>query len=308
VLSVKKDFISLADAGTEEINYILNTAETMKLVLNQKNKKAPHLQGKAVIMLFFEKSSRTRLSFQLAAQYLSAGIVDMTGEYFDGTFLKDMGNIIDQMGGDYIIIRHPMSGSAKLLADNVTASVINAGDGMNENPSQALLDLLTIKTMKGGFKGLKVAVIGDVLHSRVTHSNIWALPKLGACVTLAGPPTLVPDEFAGFGVRIMYDVTEAINGADVIMVLRVPAEKDYGNLLPSMNEYKNFFGVDEKIIKYAKPDVIVMHPGPVNRGFEISSGVADSNRCHVDDQITNGVAVRMALLYLLSLRKGEEPA
>ena len=299
----RKDFISLKDISAEEILYILNTAETMKIVLHQVNKKAPHLRGKSVILMFYEKSTRARMSYELAAQYLSANIVDMTLTYALGEAgnLTDMGNLIDQMGADFIVIRHPMSGSAQLLAENARAGVINAGDGLNENPSQSMLDLMTIKTQKGGFEGLKVTIVGDIEHSRVTHSNIWALLKLGTEVTLTGPSTLIPDEWAAFGPRITYDAADAVRGADVIMVVKIRDMDAYGKYLPSINEYKNLFRIDERLLKLAKPDAIVMHPGPIGRGIELSSQVIDSHQCLSNDQISNGVAVRMALLYLLSL-------
>ena len=299
----RKDFVSLKDISAQEILYILNTAETMKIVLRQANKKAPHLRGKSVIIMFYEKSTRARMSFELAAQYLSANIVDMTLTYAldEVGNLIDMGNLIDQMGADFIVIRHPMAGSAHLLAKHTRAGVINAGDGFNENPSQSMLDLMTIKTQKGGFEGLKVTIVGDITHSRVTHSNIWALLKLGTEVTLTGPPTLVPDEWGMFGPRITYDVKEAVKDADVIMVVKVHDLNSAARFIPSFNEYKNFFKIDEALMKLAKPDAIVMHPGPISRGIELSPEVIDSNQCLSNDQIANGVAVRMALLYLLSI-------
>ena len=208
----RKDFISLFDLNAEEILYILETAETMKYILNQKNKKAPYLQGKSVIILFYEKSVRAKLSYELAAQYLSANIVDITVSKVTDQYetINDMGKTIEQMGGDFIICRHPMSGSAKFLAENVHASVINAGDGINEDPSQSLLDLMTIKKQKGSFNGLKVAIIGDVAHSRVTRSNIWGLLKLGAEVCVAGPPTMIPSGIEVLGVKVHYDIKEAV--------------------------------------------------------------------------------------------------
>ena len=290
----------MSDVSREEILMILKTAESMKFVMKQKNKKAPHLQGKTVILLFYEQSIRASLSYQMAAAYLSAHVADMSFDAERVGDLSEMGQIIDQMGGDFIIIRHTMSGSAKWLAQQVKARVINAGDGFNENPSQSLLDLMTIKTLKGGFEGLKITFVGDVLHSRVTRSNIWALMKLGADLTLAGPPTLVPDEWSSYGIKILYDAAEAVSGADVIMALRMRGEHEYGSLLSSYNEYKSFFEVDENILRYAKKDAIVIHPGPINRGIEVSAHVAESNQCIVDDLIANGVAVRMALFYLLT--------
>lgn len=299
----RKDFISLMDVSAEEILYILETAETMKYVISQKNKKAPYLQGKSVIILFYEKSVRAKLSYELAAQYLSANIVDITVESTGDMYetINNMGRTIDQMGGDFIICRHPMSGSAKFLAENVQASVINAGDGINENPSQTLLDLMTIKSLKGYFKGLKVTIVGDVANSRVARSNIWGLLKLGAEVCVAGPPTVIPCDIEEFGVKVFYDVREAVKDADVIMSLRLQTEKKYGSKIASFNEYKNFFKIDSSVLKFAKRDAIVMHPGSPNKTFEISSEVIDSSQCILDDQITNGVAVRMALLYLLSI-------
>jgi aspartate carbamoyltransferase catalytic subunit len=297
---MEKDFITLGDINRDDILTILNTAETMKYVMSQKVKRAPHLQGKTVILLFYEKNSRALLSYQLAAQYLSANVADMSEGSSAAHTLVELGRIIDQMGGDIIVIRTPLSGGAKLLAENVNARVINAGDGLNENPSQSLIDLMTIKAQKGSFEGLKVTFVGDIAHSRVTRSNIWALMKLGAEVTLAGPPTLVPDEWATYGLRILYDACEAVEDADVIMALRMGPPHVYASLLPSLNEYKSFFKIDERMLSYAKKDAIVLHPGPISRGIEISSQVIGTPSCMVNDQMANGVAVRMALLYLLS--------
>ena len=303
----RKDFIGLRGMSADEINYILDTAETMKLVLGHKNKKAPHLQGKSVILLFYDKSSKAKLSYQLAAQYLSASIIDMDPDPQVNS-LAEMGQIIDQMGGDFIVIRHPMAGTAKLLGESAEASVINAGDGLNENPSQSLLNLMTIKDEKGRFEGLKVAIIGDVAHSRVAKSDIWGLCTLGAEVTVAGPPTLIPPNIEDFGVRVVYNRYDAANDADVIMALRMQWERQSGNLMPSLAEYRQMFAVDRNMLRYAKDDVIVMHPGPVNRGIEIASDIIDSDLCLVEDQIANGVAVRMALLYLLSIGTWKSPA
>ena len=304
----RKDYIGLKDISAEEIHYIIETADTMKYVLSQKNKKTPHLQGKSIVILFYEDRSRTKVSYELAGQYLSASVVNMNiskNEEISGfSGLLEMGKIIDQMGADYIIIRHPVSGSARFLARNVNACVINAGDGSNENPSQALLDLITIKEQKGSFENLKVTFIGDILHSREARSNIWGLLKLGAKVSIAAPPTLVPDDMASFGVEIYADAYKAVKDCDVIMSVRMQAENKYRNELPSFNEYKNMFKIDNRMLSYAKDDVIIMHPGPINRDIEIASDVIDSPRCLVNDQISNGVAVRMAMLYILSLRGG----
>lgn len=306
MIFLKKDFLGLRDITSEEINYILSTAETMKYILNQKNKKSPHLQGKTVVTLFYEASSRSLLSFELAAQYLSANVVDINvcKTLTRGESLKDTGNLIEQMGTDFIIIRHPMSGAAKLLAETVNASVINSGDGSNENPSQALLDLMTIREKKRHFEKLKIAIVGDIAHNRVAKSNIWGLLKLGADVWVAGPPTLIPAELESLGVKVCYSVSEAVEEADVIMSVRLQVEKQDRNLLPSLNEYKKLFMIDKKRLGYAKKDAIVMHAGPVNRGVEISSEVLDGDQCLINDQIFNGVAIRMALMYLLSKKGG----
>lgn len=302
----RKDFISLMDVSRDEILYILETAETMKHVIGKKNKKSPYLEGKSVIILFYEKSVRAKLSYELAGQYLSANIVDISVYESNNNYgnIYEMGRTIDQMGADFIICRHHMSGSAKFIAENVSASVINAGDGINENPSQALLDLMTMKNIKGKFDGLKVAIVGDVKNSRVTRSNIWGLLKLGADVCVSGPPTMIPPELEKFGVKVYYDAKKAVKDADVIMSLRLQDEGYYGSKLASFNEYKTFFKLDETLLSYAKKDVIVMHPGMPHRGIELSTNVLESNRFLLDNQITNGVAVRMALLYLLSLGGG----
>ena len=298
----RKDFLGLRDLTAEELEYVLKTAETMKFVIGQKNKKVPHLQGKSVIILFYDSSARAKLSYELAAQHLSANVVDMmaTPASENRERLQDMGQLIDQMGADFIILRHPMSGAARLLADSVEASVINAGDGYNENPGQSLLDLLTIKERKGGFDGLKVAIIGDIAHSRVAKSNIWGLLKLGAQVCVTGPSTLIPAELESFGVKVCYEPSEAVDGADVILSTRITAQLKNENLIPSLDEYRSMFLIDEDMLKYAKKDAIVMHPGQIQRGVEIATSIVNSRQCIVNDQIANSVAVRMAMLYILS--------
>ncbi len=298
----RKDFLGLRDLTAEELEYVLKTAETMKFVIGQKNKKVPHLQGKSVIILFYDSSARAKLSYELAAQHLSANVVDMmaTPASENRERLQDMGQLIDQMGADFIILRHPMSGAARLLADSVEASVINAGDGYNENPGQSLLDLLTIKERKGGFDGLKVAIIGDIAHSRVAKSNIWGLLKLGAQVCVTGPSTLIPAGLESFGVKVCYEPSEAVDGADVILSTRIAAQLKSENLIPSLDEYRSMFLIDEDMLKYAKKDAIVMHPGQIQRGVEIATSIVNSRQCIVNDQIANSVAVRMAMLYILS--------
>lgn len=300
----RKDFIGLMDVSDKEIMAVLEMAETMKVVLNQRNKKAPYLQGKSVILLFYEQSTRAKLSYELAAQYLSANCVEINVDGSSQDTLFEIGRTIDQMGGDFIILRNPYSGSAGYLADKVKASVINAGDGINENPTQALLDLLTIKELKGHFDGLKVAICGDVAGSRVARSNIWGLTKLGVEVRIASPPTLVPNNIEDFNVKVYYDIKKACRDVDVIMSLKLQDEASYGSRLASFDEYKEFFKLEDTVIDAAKKDVIVMHPGGPNRRVEIASDIVDSEKCIIDDQITNGVAVRMAILYLLSLGKG----
>ncbi|MDK2798620.1 MAG: aspartate carbamoyltransferase catalytic subunit [Clostridiales bacterium] len=306
MLRNRKDLLGLKDLSEEEIKYILNTAETMKYILAQKNKKTPHLQGKSIITLFYENSTRTRLSFELAAKYMSASAANISASASSvqkGETLIDTGRTINMMGTDIIIIRHPMSGAPHLLARNVKASVINAGDGMNEHPTQALLDMMTIKEKKGEIRGLKVAIIGDIAHSRVARSNIWGLTKLGAEVCVAGPTTLIPPELEKTGVKVFNSVQEALLDADVVMGLRIQLERQKRGLFPTIREYTRFFGIDNKRLMFAKEDALLLHPGPVNRGVELSSDVIDGDKSLIDEQVANGVAVRMAILYLFA-RKG----
>lgn len=304
-----KDLLGLKDISPEEIEYILDTAKTMKYVLRSKNKKTPHLQGKSIVTLFYENSTRTRLSFELASKYMSASSANISASgssVAKGETLIDTGRTIDMMGTDVIIIRHPMSGAPHLLARNVRASVINAGDGMNEHPTQALLDMFTIKEKKGAFKGLKVAIIGDIYHSRVARSNVWGLTKMGADVSVAGPSTLLPPGIENLGIKVFNTIQEALIDADVVMGLRIQLERQKKGLFPSVREYSRFFGLDEKRLLLAKQNALVMHPGPVNRGVELSSSVIDGERSYIDEQVENGVAVRMALLYILTRRQGNE--
>lgn len=301
-----KDLLGLKDTSRDEIEYILETAKTMKTILATGNKKTPHLQGKSIITLFYENSTRTRLSFELASKYMganSANISSSASSVAKGETLIDTARTIDRMAADVIIIRHPMSGAPALIANNVKASVINAGDGMNEHPTQALLDLFTIKEKKGYIKGLKIAIIGDIYHSRVARSNIWAMTKLGADVCAAGPSTMLPPGLERTGVKVFSTVQEALIDADVVMGLRIQLERQKSGLFPSVREYSRFFGIDEKRLKLSKENVLLLHPGPVNRGVELTSSVLSMDNSLVDEQVSNGVAVRMALLYLLT-RKG----
>jgi aspartate carbamoyltransferase catalytic subunit len=300
-----KDLLGLKDLSPEEIEYILDTAAKMKYVIVSNNKKTPHLQGKSVVTLFYENSTRTRLSFELASKYMgasSANISASVSSVLKGESLIDTGRTIDRMGTDIIIMRHPQSGAPHLMAQNVKASVINAGDGMNEHPTQALLDMFTIRDKKGPFQGLKVAILGDIYHSRVARSNIWGLTKMGAQVSLAGPATMLPPDIEKTGAKVFSTIQEALIDADVIISLRLQLERQKKALFPTVREYSRFFGLDEKRLQLAKKDVLIMHPGPINRGIELTSSVADMESSAIDEQVTNGVAVRMALLYLLTRR------
>lgn len=304
-----KDLLGLKDTSKEEIEYILDTAKAMKYVLTSNNKKTPHLQGKSIITLFYENSTRTRLSFELASKYMSASAANISASgssVAKGETLADTGRTIDMMGADVIILRHPQSGAPHLLAKSVKASVINAGDGMNEHPTQALLDMFSIREKLGSIKGLKVAIVGDIYHSRVARSNIWGMLKLGAEVCVAGPSTLLPPGIELTGAKVYSTVQEALIDADVVMGLRIQLERQKKGLFPTVREYSRFFGIDDKRLQLAKKDAIIMHPGPVNRGIELSSSVIDCDRSVIDEQVMNGVAVRMALLYLLTRRNQNE--
>lgn len=299
----RKDLLGLKDLSAKEISNILNTAETMKLIIKQPSKKTPHLQGRTVVNLFYENSTRTRLSFELASKYMSANSANITASGSSvqkGETLIDTAKTINAMGTDILIMRHGMSGAPHLIAPLLKASVINAGDGMNEHPTQALLDMLTIKEKKGHIDGLKVAIIGDIKHSRVVRSNIYGLTKLGAKVSVGGPATLIPQGMEKLGCEVFKSVQEAIIDADVVMGLRIQLERQKSGLFPSLREYYRFFGVDDTRLKYAKPDALVMHPGPVNRGVEFSTGVIDGEQSVINEQVTSGVAVRMAVMYMLS--------
>jgi aspartate carbamoyltransferase catalytic subunit len=304
-----KDLLGLKDISPEEIEYILDTAKTMKYVITSNNKKTPHLQGKSIVTLFYENSTRTRLSFELASKYMSASSANISASASSvakGETLIDTGRTIDRMGTDIIIIRHPQSGAPHLLAKHVNASVINAGDGMNEHPTQALLDMFTMREKKGTLKGLKVAILGDIYHSRVARSNIWGLTKMGAEVSLAGPATLMPPDIELTGVKVFNTIHEALIDADVVMALRLQLERQKKALFPTVREYSRFFGLDDNRLQLAKKDALIMHPGPINRGVELTSAVAGDENSVIEEQVTNGVAIRMALLYLLTRRSSNE--
>ncbi len=306
MLSDKKDLLGIKELTPEEISEILDLAGKMKKVVLSNGKKLDTLKGLSVVTLFYENSTRTRLSFELASKYMSAASANITASGSSvqkGESLLDTGHTIDRMGTDIIIMRHQSSGAASFLAKNVKAGVINAGDGMNEHPTQALLDALTIKEHKGGFKGLRVAIIGDVLHSRVARSNLYLLNKMGASVAMAGPATLMPKGIEALGCETFTDVDKAVAGADVIINLRIQLERQKSALFPTVREYSARFGLNEKRLTLAEPDKLVMHPGPVNRGVEMNSAVIDCDQSFIDEQVTNGVSVRMAVLDLLTRRK-----
>jgi aspartate carbamoyltransferase catalytic subunit len=286
----------------EEIETILNTAESLKEISFRDIKKVPTLRGKTVVNFFHEPSTRTRTSFELAAKRLSADTVSLsagTSSLVKGETLIDTAKNLEAMAPDVIVIRHSMAGAPHLLSRSVRASIINAGDGMHEHPTQALLDLMTIREKKGALQGLQVAIIGDIAHSRVARSNIIGLKTMGAKVMVAGPPTMIPPHLDAFGVEVSYQPEAIIPRADVIMMLRVQLERQQQLLFPSLREYSRFFGLHPGNMTKAKKDVIIMHPGPVNRGVELHPDLADGPFSVILDQVTNGVAVRMALLYLL---------
>lgn len=300
---MKQDLLGLKDLSADEIKNILDTAKSMKMILTNPTKKTPHLQGKTVVTLFYENSTRTRMSFELAAKYMSANAANISASgssVAKGETLIDTAETINAMSTDILVMRHNMSGAPNLIAPLVSASVVNAGDGMNEHPTQALLDMFTMIEKKGSIEGLKVAIIGDIAHSRVVRSNIYGLQKLGAEVCVGGPSTLMPQGIDEMGVKVFTTVHEAIVDADVVMGLRIQLERQKKGLFPSVREYSRFFGIDETRLNLAKPDAIVMHPGPVNRGVEFSSSVIDGSQSVINEQVTNGVAVRMAVMYLLS--------
>ena len=307
-----KDLLGMYETSAEDITAILDTAVGMKKLLTQNLKKLPHLQGRTVTTLFYENSTRTRCSFELAAKYLGAGTVNVSASSSSvqkGETLIDTGRTLDAMKNDVIVIRHPMGGAPHLLARNVKASVINGGDGMNEHPTQALLDFYTMREKFGSFKGLKVAILGDILHSRVAKSNLFGLVKLGAEVTMFAPATMLPQGIERLGAKVAKSRGEAIAGANVVMGLRIQLERMQGGLFPSLSEYNKYFGVGEEELKGADKDHIVMHPGPVNRGVEFTSAVIDGESSLIEEQVLNGVAVRMALLFLLCKnRQGGEKA
>ncbi len=299
----RKDLLGIKDLSVGEIQLILETAEPMKDIIRRQIKKVPTLRGKAVINLFYEPSTRTRTSFELAGKYMSADTINIStsaSSVVKGETLRDTGKTLEVMGADVVIIRHSASGAPHILAKHLSASVINAGDGFHEHPTQALLDMFTIREKKGRLEGLKVAIVGDIMFSRVARSNIWGLTKMGAEVRVIAPATLLPPDIEKLGVKAYTSIEEGLCDVDVVMVLRMQLERQQKGLFPTIREYSRLYGVTAERVRLARPDALVMHPGPMNRGIEIAPDVADGVQAVINEQVTNGVAVRMALLYLLT--------
>lgn len=297
----RKDLLGIEELSREEIVFVLDTAAAFKAVGQRTVKKVPSLRGKTIVNLFIEPSTRTRTSFELAAKRLSADVINITptaSSIVKGETLKDTALNLQALNADMIIIRHSAAGAPHFLARRLQASVINAGDGAHEHPTQALLDAFTIREKLGKIAGLRVTILGDILHSRVARSNIWLLTKLGATVTLAGPSTLVPRVFERFGCRVVHDCEAALCDADVINLLRIQHERQRRLMFPSVGEYAALFGLTQERVGRIKPSALIMHPGPINRGVEVDSAVADSSRSVILEQVTNGLAVRMAVLFL----------
>jgi len=301
-LFVHKHILGLDHLSVPDIEFILNSAESFKEISTRSIKKVPVLRGKTVVTLFFEPSTRTRLSFDIAAKRMSAdtfSISAATSSTIKGETLADTARNIEAMMPDILILRHQSSGAAHYLARHIKTSVINAGDGTHEHPSQGLLDLMTVKEHKGKISGLKIAIIGDISHSRVAHSDIIGFSKMGANVFVSGPATLIPKEIEKLGATVCRTIEDAVTNADVVMPLRIQKERQNDPLIPSFREYATFFGINRQVLRVAKPDALIMHPGPINRGVELTPDVADSSQSVILDQVTNGVAIRMALMYLV---------
>lgn len=303
-----KDLLGIRDLEVSEIMSILELAREMKARIANNDLREDTLKGRSMITLFYENSTRTKVSFNMAGLYQGAMVTDLgvaTSSVQKGETLVDTGITLDQMGIDFMVMRHSLSGSSHLLSKNVKASVINAGDGANEHPTQALLDFYTMLDKKGSFKDLNVTIVGDIAHSRVARSNVFGLKKLGANVTLAGCGTLTSGTMEAIGATVTHDMKEAVRNADVVMGLRIQLERQKGGLFPNLREYSQIYGLDEEIFSLAKPDAILMHPAPVNRGIELMPELLDSNVSVIDEQVMNGVAVRMAILALLNERRGK---
>ncbi len=304
----RKDLLSMHDLDAAEIGDLLDTAETMKEIAGREIKKVPTLRGKTVVNLFYEASTRTRTSFEIAGKWLSADVINFSASGSSaekGESLLDTAKNIEAMSPDVVVVRHKASGAPALLARHLRCAVVNAGDGAHEHPTQALLDLLTIREKKGHLEGLRVTIVGDVTHSRVARSNIHGMKKMGITVTVAGPPTLIPPACQELGVKVSHRLEEAIAHADVIMMLRLQHERMRGGFIPSVREYSRVWGLTLARLERCRPDVLIMHPGPVNRGVELAPEVADGRYSVILDQVSNGVAIRMAVLFLLA---GGQPA
>jgi len=299
----RKHLLGLRELSAGEITYILDTAQGFEEISTRSVKKAPPLRGKVVVNLFFEDSTRTRNSFTLAASRLSADVIEFTekgSSVAKGETLLDTARNLEAMGVDIVVIRHSAGGAPKLLSRSIKACVVNAGDGFCEHPTQGLLDAYTIRKIKGSLKGLKIAIVGDIAHSRVARSNMWAMTKLGAEVTFVGPPTLMPAQVDKLPVKVSYSLDDIIEKVDVINMLRIQFERLGGNPFPSVREYSHYFGLTVERMKRAKPGILVMHPGPINRGLEMESEVADGEHSVILEQVKNGLAVRMAVLFLVN--------
>lgn len=299
----RKDILGIRELSVEEIDLILETADSFIEVSTREIKKVPTLRGKTIINLFYEASTRTRTSFEIAGKRLSADTINIsasTSSVVKGETLIDTAKTLEAMNPDVIVIRHSAAGAPHILAGILRQSIINAGDGAHEHPTQALLDMMTIRAKKGTLAGLKVAIVGDIAHSRVARSNIHGLTKMGARVCVSGPATMIPRGIERMGVVVHMRIEEAIRDADIIMMLRIQTEREKQNIFPSLREYAQYFSLNRKNIGLARKDVLIMHPGPINRGVEISPDLADGPLSIILDQVTNGVAVRMALLYLLT--------
>jgi aspartate carbamoyltransferase catalytic subunit len=307
----RKHLLDLESLSAEEIRYVLDTAESFKEVSTRSIKKVPALRGRVVVNLFMEDSTRTRTSFTLAAQRLSADVLEFSSSgssVSKGETLRDTARNIEAMGVDIVVIRHAAAGTPLYLTQCIGCSVVNAGDGSHEHPTQGLLDIFTIREKKPNLAGLKVAIVGDIAHSRVARSNLWGLKKLGAEVIMVGPTTLVPKSFAQLGARICHNLDEVLPEVDVINMLRIQKERITSNVFPSVQEYTRLFGLTSQRLARAKPDVLVMHPGPINRGIELASEVADGIHSAILRQVSNGLAIRMAVLYLCSQAAVGAPA
>ncbi len=304
-----KDLLGMKELAAEEIGLILDTAQMMKVAMTSGNKKTSHLQGKSVVTFFYENSTRTRLSFEMASKFMgaaSANISSSGSSVNKGESLLDTVRTIDAMATDIIVMRHNQSGAPHFIAPELKASVVNAGDGMNEHPTQALLDMYTMREKLGRLEGLKVAICGDILHSRVARSNAIGLAKMGAEVRVAGPATLMPKGFEKTGAKICSTVAEAVSSADVVMGLRLQLERQTKSLFPSIAEYSRYYGITQEMLALAAPEALLMHPGPCNHGVEMPTAVYDCPQSVINEQVTNGVAVRMAVLYLLMARRNQE--